>query len=417
MREVGIMSAHKTELVYPTATRRIETGTARIKNSKRILEQNKNDFFDFLKRLEANGISQHQRISYISRLYPIMEIVGDKSFKSLTKRDMESIFSEYRKRHNYKQSSINKSIQCLKCFFRWVYDLSSHDPAPEVVRWLQKAEPKNQIRPEDLWTEEEVLAVMNASRSLRIKAMLSLAYESGMRPSELRTLRMRDISFNGDMIRVYCRGKTEKKMGERVIPVLRSYSLLKAYIEQHPLRNDPNAWFWSGTKKPVPELYLPRQFRILSQKVGIRKPNMLYILRHSRLTLWYRDLPSEVARSLSGHVSGSKMPETYTHLSEQDKENAIRGLYGYKKRQKEETNPLCRKCGEVLEFGAGICGHCGAPQNSQEAIKKMQDQDSMVEFAQFVIQRAKERGEIGELMTMKDSDYEKVRDMLKKMKN
>ena len=59
---------------------------------------------------------------------------------------MEKVFAQWRNSKEYKQSSINKTIQCLKAFYRWLYGLTSHDPAPEVVRWLKKEKKPESIK-------------------------------------------------------------------------------------------------------------------------------------------------------------------------------------------------------------------------------------------------------------------------------
>ena len=136
------------------------------------------------------------------------------------------IYAEWRNRKTYKQSSVNKATECLKSFFRWVYDLSYQDPAPECVRWLKRESDINDIRAEDLWTEDDITKVINATRSDLYKTMISVAYESGLRPGELRSLKIGDIKFNEDVVRIYCKGKMLRKKGERVVPIVRCYNIL-----------------------------------------------------------------------------------------------------------------------------------------------------------------------------------------------
>lgn len=379
------MTENRSEL-YPQLERNLHSAIKSLKESEEICKENRQALIDFLTKLEADGTSSAQRLSYISRIRPIAKLMGNMTFKSVTKKQMEGIIAKYRTIRKLKQNSMNKTVECLKAFYRWLFDLTSADPCPESVRWLKRESEVNNIRPEDLWTEEDVTKLINATRSLRTKAMISLAYESGMRPGELRALKIRDIVFNGDMVRVYCRGKLERKMGERCIPVLRCYNIIKLYIESHPRRNEPEAWLWSYGKKPIIEHYFREQLKNLAKKVGLKKPAKPLILRHSALTRLYGNLPGETARVLAGHED-SRRARTYCHLSKEQLENAVRELNGFEKKEEQETKPICKKCGAVLDLGSSICGHCGLPQDSKTALEKMEEEETLRKIGKASLER------------------------------
>lgn len=234
------MTEDRSEL-YPHIEKSLQNALKKLEKTRGICKKNRQALIDFQTKLEADGTSSAQRLSHLCRVVLIAEMLGNTPFKTVTKKQMEGIIAKYRTTRKLKQASLNKTFECLKCFYRWLFDLDSKDRAPKCVRWIKSESATNDIRPEDLWTEEDVTKVINATRSLRTKAMISVGFESGMRPVELRALRIKDIVFNVDMVRVYCRGKLERKMGERVVPILRSYNILKTYIDSHPRKNDPEA--------------------------------------------------------------------------------------------------------------------------------------------------------------------------------
>lgn len=379
------MTEDRSEL-YPKVEKALKNATKKLKETEEVCKENRQALIDFQIKLEADGTSTAQRLSHLHRIVPIAKMLGNTSFKTVTKKQMEGIIAKYRTTRELKQASLNKTFECLKCFYRWLFDLASQDPAPVCVRWLKSESTNNDIRPEDLWTEEDVTKVINATRSLRTKAMISLAFESGMRPGELRALRIRDIVFNGDMLRVYCRGKLERKMGERCIPVLRCYNIIKLYIESHPRKNEPEAWLWSYGKKPIIEHYFREQLKSLAKKVGLKKPAKPLILRHSALTRLYGNLPGETARALAGHKD-SRRARTYCHLSKEQLENAVRELNGYEKKEEQETKPVCKKCGAVLDLGSSICGRCGLPQDSKTALEKMEEEETLRKIGKALLKR------------------------------
>lgn len=383
----------KTEL-YPRFTRDLNVIKKKIDESEIICKENKKYINDFLIKLKADGISTAQQLAHMSRIKPIAELLGKTSFRKATKKEMESVFAQWRSGHDYSQHSINKLISILKCFFRWVYDLSSEDKAPDSIRWLKKAGTRNMLRSEDLWTEEEVRKAINACTSDLWKVYLGVAHSTGLRPGELRSLKIGDIVFNDRVVRIYCRGKTEKKTGERMVPASRCYDALKAWIDRHPKKHDRNAWLWTHGDKPLPEENYRIQLSRLKKKCRISKPAHPYILRHGFCTRAYRELPGTVASTLCGHVPGSKEASTYMHLSAQDLENAVLGMDGKPVKKREEDRPICSKCGATLQTGAYSCGECGYQLSIKSAAEMDQNEQMRLRLADAILKHAEHRPDI-----------------------
>lgn len=85
-----------------------------------------------------------------------------------------------------------------------------------------------------------------------------------------------------------------------------------------------------------------------------------YLLRHSRLTKLYRDLPEQIVKKYAGHSPDSKMPAVYSHISSKDvKDVILEQIYNVKEitpTQKEdlqkqilENAELTKKILEILE--------------------------------------------------------------------
>jgi len=398
------------ELLYPKLRERLE-GAKRALMASEASETNKKQLSGFLVKLEADGTSKAQMVSYLDRLTPVAELLGDIEFKEATKRDMEKVFAAYRtygptcKEHNrqYSESSLLKAKQCIKCFYRWLFDLTSQDPAPVAVRWLPCRKVKNTLRSEDMWTEKDMEKVMEVARTLRDKCLLSVLFETGLRPGEIRGLRMRDVKANGDMIRLYVRGKTEKKMGERMVPVLRSYKMLTMWVSQHPGSSDPNAWLWTFGKDPINESTFRFMVRELAKKAGINKPVNPYILRHSALTRIYKSMPGTIASKLAGHAPGSKESDTYCHLADEDFDNSVREMNGVARKDKKET-VNCMECGHALGVGDKLCSMCGRAKDQESAFLRIGDVEEALS-----VKRAMEaiRDKYPELGTLMDAIMKK----------
>jgi hypothetical protein len=212
------------------------------------------------------------------------------------------------------------------------------------------------------------------------------------------------------MVRLYVAGKTRRKSGERLVPILRSYNLMRMWLSEHPRSDDPDAWLWTFGKEPLGETNLRMLVWNLMKKAKVSKPRNPYIFRHSALTRFYRDLPGTVASKLAGHAPGSKEAATYTHLSAEDLENAVRTLNGVQKKENVESFK-CHKCDQTLGIGDRLCPACGLAQDSEVALKVANETQSAVDFMKGLDVLSVQNPELKEL---KDKMKELVSKMLDK---
>ena len=102
-----------------------------------------------------------------------------------------------------------------------------------------KTVPNNLVR-EQLIDEKDISALITHSLNLRDKAMWAVAYEAGLRVGEFCSLKLRHVAHdkNGFLISVI--GKT----GSRKVRLHSSQVELGAWINTHPLRDDPESPLW-----------------------------------------------------------------------------------------------------------------------------------------------------------------------------
>ncbi|MEM2751143.1 MAG: tyrosine-type recombinase/integrase, partial [Nitrososphaerales archaeon] len=126
----------------------------------------------------------------------------------------------------------------LKKFYKW---LCGGEEYPEQVKWIKTTlKMKDELLPEDLLTEDEVMKLVDKADSLRDKAFIITLYESGARIGELDSLRIKDVVFEENYARLMLEGKT----GSRRVIVVASTPYLQAWIQSHPLKNNPDAPLW-----------------------------------------------------------------------------------------------------------------------------------------------------------------------------
>lgn len=156
-----------------------------------------------------------------------------------------------------------------------------------------------------------------APESLCDDAILELAYASGLRLSELRTLRIEQLNLEAGFINVIGKGNKERlvPMGRGAIQSLNRY--LEAGRPKLVTGKSPGAVFLTrrGTPFAAPTLWLHIKKRVKMR--GIERNVTPHMLRHSFAThLLEHGADLRVIQEMLGHASISTT-EIYTHVSGQ----------------------------------------------------------------------------------------------------
>ncbi|MHB0971248.1 MAG: tyrosine-type recombinase/integrase [Thermoanaerobaculia bacterium] len=158
---------------------------------------------------------------------------------------------------------------------------------------------------------EELLRLLEATVSLRDRALITLTYSAGLRLGEACRLSVADIDSSRMMIRVR-QGKGHKDRYVPLSPV--TLELLRAWWRASrprellfPAKKDPS--------RPIHHSTFQRALRIAARRAGITKPVSPRTLRHSFAThLMEQGTSMRVIQILLGHAH-IRTTETYTHVS------------------------------------------------------------------------------------------------------
>jgi integrase/recombinase XerD len=132
-----------------------------------------------------------------------------RSLDSTTEADLNRYFAA---RHaQTKATSANRRLTVFKRYFRWA--LRERRVASDPTRKLQPA--KQSLRVPKTLSEAQVEALLNAPDvalplGLRDRAMLEVMYASGLRVSELVTLKTFNLGMNEGVLRVLGKGGKER---------------------------------------------------------------------------------------------------------------------------------------------------------------------------------------------------------------
>ena len=193
-------------------------------------------------------------------------------------------------------------ISALKFFYRTTLG------RPEVVANIPN--PKLPKRMPVVLSEEEVLAIFEAIRYIKHKAMIATTYGAGLRISEVCSLRKSAVDSQRMRILIHGKGKKERYclLSPMILELLREY-----YRKVRP-KGD---WLFPG-RNPQNHLSsgsIHKAFKKAVKKVGIKKKVSMHSLRHAFAThLLEHGTDIRFVQVLLGHAS-IRSTMRYTHVS------------------------------------------------------------------------------------------------------
>jgi integrase/recombinase XerD len=231
------------------------------------------------------GLSRNTIESYSIDLRKFQEFLssGNKGFVSFSRTDIVD-FIERLRAESYAISSICRFISSIKslCKYLMIQNLIQEDPSETLQapkRWerLPKA-----LSVSDVRSFLELSSSLTKPTLIRDAVMLELLYSSGLRVSELVSLKLEDIHLEAGFLRVLGKGSKE-----RIVPVnTRAIEKLKSYInQQRPqiLKKRLSIYlFVTGRGKPMTRQRFWQAIKTLGRRSGIQLSP--HTLRHSFAT-------------------------------------------------------------------------------------------------------------------------------------
>jgi len=346
-----------------------------------IPEKSKQLILDFKDDLIVDGVKALRIKRYLQTMRIVNEKFVKKPLDEWTEKDLKKVLAKI-ETNGYTVQTINEFRKGLRRFFRWLHG----EDWPGMK--LLKGDRKDNRKP-DVLTHEEIMAMIEAAKNPRDKAIIAVGYEGGLRIGELASIQWKDVVWDEIGAKIRVSGKT----GERVIPLIWAASYLRDWMECHPhydmnrMEPDPNAFVFvnigsPGYGEPMKYRMLSNVIKKAAQKAGIKKRVHPHILRHSRATFAANYLTEAQMCEFFGWVQGSDMPRIYVHLSGRDIDRAIYRMYGLEVEDEEDKNskPVkCPRCRTVNPPGARYCMRCGLILDEMERAKLQAKEANIVD--------------------------------------
>ncbi|MCL5252871.1 MAG: site-specific integrase [Candidatus Thermoplasmatota archaeon] len=366
---------------------RLERSSIPANAKKRIME--------FGADLRLEGLSEVRIYNYMVRARKIAETMGRKFLnpsaddckKALTVITSRKLYEGTRGERSLSLNTIESYKIAFRRFYKW--HMGNNGTVPECVSWIKiNGKPDRHRKPEDIISPEELKLIVDHAGNGRDRAIFNFMYDSGVRIGELLTMRIRDMEFDSYGAIAKVSGKT----GYRQVRIVgNSIAYLRAWLNDHPLRNEPDAPLFCGISDPIRGRQLTyddvhKSLLKTAKRAGIGRRIHPHLFRHTRATLLASKVMEAPLERHMGWVHGSRQTQTYVHLGRKDIDNAILRAYGKEIHESDSLNepsPFgCPRCGELNANDAQYCRKCWLPL-SVEAVAKA---EALVNRVQAVVE-------------------------------
>lgn len=246
-------------------------------------------------------------------------------------------FIAYRLASGCTAATANKDIGTLRHVFNLAieprgYMAEGQNPFAKLKKRKMAQKPLRYL------SVNEYRVLMRATNQLWWKALISLAYGSGLRRNEILNLTWADIDFEKQLIRVAPKNNCDytlewepKDHENRVVPMSDETVRLLVNLQVQSKEGNPYIFIsperlgWIvkrrdvGKWSPASEIVnnLARDFGVIRRQANVDKCT-LHDLRRSAITNWAQKLPIQVVQQLAGHSDMSTTRKYYLAVRHED---------------------------------------------------------------------------------------------------
>jgi len=286
------------------------------------MEKDIKNFLEFIKidkKLSKNTLESYQRDIFQFREY----LERYKIKYTEVKNENILNYLEYLKDLNKKASTVSRHLASIRLFYQYL--LKNKIVKEEPTRGIQS--PKIEKKAPNILSSQEVSLLLEQPngedlKSIRDKAMLEIAYATGMRVTEIISLNVTDVDL--DASSVTCKNNNK----QRIIPLGKmSLEALKQYIlNARPnliKYEDETALFVNINGKRLTRQGFWKIIKFYKEQANITKEITPHVLRHSFAThLLQNGADLKSIQTMLGH---SDISSTQVYMQFQD--DSIKNIY------------------------------------------------------------------------------------------
>jgi integrase/recombinase XerD len=258
--------------------------------------------------MNAKSYSPRSTESYVREMRLLFSHYNHIPPKEITQNDIVDYINFIKVEHGVSRDKCRMTAQSCSFFYKHIFRAEFIVPSAFY--------PRKEFRLPEILTQEQVIHALNSCTNLKHKLLIGLFYGTGMRMSELKNLKMKDIDRQNAQIKVIA-GK-----GSRDRFTLLPKQLLSE-MEQYYWQYRPKVYLFEGQTptKPMNERSIQHALRQCMKLAGLEQYKFsAHSLRHSFAThLLDQGNDIHTIKELLGH---SKIETTMIYLHLQKKKRA-----------------------------------------------------------------------------------------------
>lgn len=258
----------------------------------------------YVDMLDQKRYSNSTKSTYTNYFGDFIRHFRDKELDDISVKDINSYLLELIRKHDISHSQQNQRINAIKFYYEKV--LGREKIYSQIER------PRRASSLPNILSTSEIKLIIDSTRNIKHKCIISLLYSAGLRRSELANLKVTDILSDQMQIKIRnSKGNKDRYVGlsKHLLQLLREY--FREYKPNEYLIEGQNDKKYSGTS-------ILNVVKRAAINAGIARRVTPHMLRHSFATHHLESgTDLRYIQEFLGHRS-SKTTEIYTHVAKTD---------------------------------------------------------------------------------------------------
>jgi len=304
----------------------------------------------------------------------------------------------------FKQNTTADFVRFMKRFYLWMVEEGKSKIPEKKLRAIKPpAYVYDTKKAEDLFTKDEIHAMLKACQTSRDRAIISILYDGALRVGEVGTLRWNQVEFTDWDATLKVKFKTEKI---RTIPLFMARDYLSQWKNDYPGEpsGDNFVFLTSGGgrnrtgRNQLQYAGIAKQIKTLAERAKITKKITPHLFRHSKITHLIQDGGQEsIIKMLGwGHTSTGMLDKCYLHLTGRDVTKEMARLAGVQIEEIPRSKVLeprqCPRCGHINPPTLQWCAVCciELTEEARQKVKTATEQAELLPEYKILMQRVEE---------------------------
>jgi site-specific recombinase XerD len=187
---------------------------------------------EFINHLEESGKSKSTLVAYKKDLHQLHDLI-DTSLHETSADQLNATVKQLQDKHNFTPKTVSRKINSYRTFYKFLISkgVINENPAEAV------AHPKFAPKPPRVLSQMEYLALREVSRgNTRLRAMIEMLLQTGIRIGELSRLKISHISYENGHIVIEAYSSNEKRhvpINSKLETLLQEYLTHLGSVEDH----------------------------------------------------------------------------------------------------------------------------------------------------------------------------------------